>query len=68
MYLQILVKMPNTNFTNTHPVGVALYYADRQDEANIRFFRRCFAKALKNIFPEIVCWVVNWIHLALDWF
>ena len=37
MYLQILVKIPNMNFTNTHPVGVALYYADRQGEANIRF-------------------------------
>jgi len=35
MYSQILVKIPNIYFTNIHPVGVALYYADRQDEANI---------------------------------
>lgn len=37
MYRQILVKIPNMNFTNTRPVGVALYSAERQDETNIRF-------------------------------
>jgi len=35
MYRQTLVKITNMNFTNLHLVGVALYYADRQDEANI---------------------------------
>lgn len=35
MYCQILVKIPNMNFTNLHPVGVALYYVDSQDQCNI---------------------------------
>jgi len=35
------------NFTNTHPVGVALYYADREYEAYISYFADALQKRLK---------------------
>lgn len=60
--------MPGTNFTNIHPVGVALYYGDRQDQANIRIFADAVQTRLNTYSQKQCTEGVNWIHLALGWF
>jgi len=54
MYRQILVTIPNMNYTYFR---WELRYAMRTDRTRLMFtFCRCFANAIKNVFLEIMCW------------